>query len=105
MFRVLRGGGRFCVSDIVGTGELPLPVQDAAGLYVGCVAGAMPEADYLALLGEVGFERVHVAEAKPVALPTTPSAPHMGAAELAAFRASGIVLKSVTVLGSKPAAN
>ena len=48
MFRVLRPGGRFCVSDIVATGELPPPVQDAAGLYVGCVAGAMPEEDYLA---------------------------------------------------------
>jgi arsenite methyltransferase len=103
MFRVLRPGGRFCVSDIVATGALPAPAQDAAGLYVCCVAGAMPEADYLALLGEVGFERVHVAEAKPVALPDDALAPHMDAAELAAFRASGIVLRSVIVLGSKPA--
>jgi ubiquinone/menaquinone biosynthesis C-methylase UbiE len=105
MFRVLRPGGRFCVSDIVATGQLPGPVQDAAGLYVGCVAGAMPEADYLALLAEVGFERVHVAEAKSVAIPDDALAPHMDTAELAAVRASGIVLKSVTVLGSKPAAN
>ena len=105
MFRVLRPGGRFCVSDIVATGALPGPVQDAAGLYVGCVAGAMPEADYLALLSGVGFERVHVAEAKSVAIPDDALAPHMDAAELAAFRGSGIVLKSLTVLGFKPAAN
>jgi arsenite methyltransferase len=105
MFRVLRPGGRFCVSDIVATGELAPPVQDAAGLYVGCVAGAMPEADYLYLLGEVGFERVHVAEAKPVALPDDALSPHMDAAELAAFRASGVVIKSVTVIGFKPMAN
>jgi arsenite methyltransferase len=105
VFRVLRTGGRFCVSDIVATGELPVPVQDAAGLYVGCVAGAMPEADYLALLGEVGFERVHVAEAKPDALPDDALTPHMKLEEIAAFRASGILLKSVTVLGSKPTAN
>jgi arsenite methyltransferase len=103
MFRVLRLGGRFCVSDIVATGELPPSVQDAAGLYVGCVAGAMPEADYLALLTEIGFERVHVVEAKSVALPDDALAPHVDAAELTAFSASGIVLKSVTVLGSKPA--
>jgi SAM-dependent methyltransferase len=103
MFRVLRPGGRFCVSDIVATGQLPLPVQAAAGLYVGCVAGAVPEAQYLALLGGVGFERVCVAEAKPVAIPVDALAPHINATELAAFRASGIVLKSVTVLGSKPA--
>ena len=103
MFRVLRPGGRFCVSDIVATGELPGRVQDAAGLYVGCVAGAMPEADYLALLRAVGFERVHVAEAKSVAIPDDALAPHMDAAELAAFRASGVALKSVTVLGTRPA--
>ena len=105
MFRVLRPGGRFCVSDIVATGELPQPVQDAAGLYVGCVAGAVPEAHYLALLGEVGFERVHIAEAKPIALPDDALAPHMDAEEIAAFRKSGIALKSVTVLGSKPTAS
>jgi arsenite methyltransferase len=105
MFRVLRPGGRFCVSDIVATGELPPPVRDAAGLYVGCVAGAVPESKYLALLGNVGFEHVRVAEAKPIALPDDALAPHMDSAEIAAFRASGIVLKSVTVLGSKPTAN
>jgi ubiquinone/menaquinone biosynthesis C-methylase UbiE len=105
MFRVLRPGGRFCVSDIVATGELPPPVQDAAGLYVGCVAGAMPEADYLALLSEVGFERMHIAEAKSVGIPDDALAQHMEADEVAAFRASGVVLKSVTVLGSKPTAS
>jgi hypothetical protein len=69
------------------------------------VAGAVPEADYLALLGEVGFERVHVAEAKSVAIPDDALAPHMEADQIAAFRASGIVLKSITVVGSKPTAN
>jgi arsenite methyltransferase len=43
MFRVLRPGGRFCVSDIVATGRLPEGVREAAELHVGCVAGALPE--------------------------------------------------------------
>jgi arsenite methyltransferase len=105
MFRVLRPGGRFCVSDIVATGELPPPVQDAAGLYVGCVAGAMPEADYLALLSAAGFADVHVAEAKPTSIPDEALAPHMTQEEIAAFRKSRIALKSVTVRGSKPTAS
>ena len=100
--RVLRPGGRFCVSDIVATGELPAGVRAAAGLYVGCVAGAIPEADYLALLGEVGFEDVRIVEPKPIELPDEALAPHMGSVEIAAFRASGVALKSVTVLGTKP---
>ena len=67
MFRVLRPGGRFCVSDIVATGELPAPVREVAALYVGCVAGAMAEDRYLALLETTGFDDVRVAEAKPIA--------------------------------------
>ena len=69
MARVLRPGGRFCVSDIVATGELPEGVRAAAGLYVGCVAGAIPETDYLALLAKAGFEGVRIVEPKPIELP------------------------------------
>ena len=102
MARVLRPGGRFCVSDIVATGELPEGVRAAAGLYVGCIAGAMPEADYLGLIAASGFAAVRVAEAKPIGLPDEALMPHMDTEALAAFRASGVTLKSVTVLGTKP---
>jgi SAM-dependent methyltransferase len=104
MFRVLRPGGRFCVSDIVATGELPAPVRQVAALYVGCVAGAMAETDYLALLETTGFEDVRVAEAKPVELSDDALAGYMSGADIGAFRASGVALKSVTVLGTKPSA-
>jgi ubiquinone/menaquinone biosynthesis C-methylase UbiE len=103
VLRVLRPGGRFCVSDIVATGELPAPVREVAALYVGCVAGAMAETDYLALLETTGFEDVRVAETKPIALSDDALAGTMSAADIAAFRASGIALKSVTVLGARPA--
>jgi ubiquinone/menaquinone biosynthesis C-methylase UbiE len=102
MFRVLRPGGRFCVSDIVATGELPAPVREAAVLYVGCVAGALPETEYLRLIGEAGFSTVRIVEARSIALPDEALAAHMSAEELAAFRASGTALRSVTVLARKP---
>jgi arsenite methyltransferase len=102
MIRVLRPGGRFCVSDIVATGELPAPVREVAALYVGCVAGAMAENAYLALLETTGFEDVRVAEARPIPLSDEALAGYMSTADIATFRASGIALKSVTVLGSKP---
>ena len=101
MFRVLRSGGRFCVSDIVATGELPEPVREAAGLHVGCIAGALPERDYLALIAGAGFTGVRIAEAKPIDLPDAVLAPHMDADAIAEFRTSGTILKSVTVLGVK----
>ena len=103
-FRVLRPGGHFCVSDIIATGPLPEGIRRAAGLYVGCVAGAMPEADYLAVIGEAGFGDVRIVERKPIALPDEALREHLSESELAAFRASGVGLLSVTVLGTKPKA-
>jgi arsenite methyltransferase len=102
VFRVLRPGGRFCVSDIVATGELPAPVREVAALYVGCVAGAMAETGYLALLQTTGFEDVRVGEARSIPLSDEALAGYMSPADIAAFRTSGIALKSVTVLGTKP---
>lgn len=100
--RVLKPGGRLCVSDIVATGPLPEAVREAAGLYVGCVAGAIPSADYLRLLEEAGLEAVRIAEARPIPLPDTALAPHLDAAAIAAFRASGVELRSVTVVARRP---
>jgi len=106
MLRVLRPGGRFCVSDIVATGELPPAIRQAAALYVGCVAGALPETTYLALIGAAGFSDIDIAQARVIELPDAivdqALAPHMSPPEIAAFHASGLVLKSVTVTGRKP---
>jgi arsenite methyltransferase len=55
-FRVLKPGGRFAVSDVVVQGELPADLQRSMELWVGCVAGALKDQDFLALLREVGFE-------------------------------------------------
>jgi SAM-dependent methyltransferase len=103
-FRVLRPGGHFCVSDIVATGTLPEGIRRAAALYVGCVAGAMPEADYLGVIGAAGFEDVRIAERKPIVLPNETLREHLSESELAAFRESGVGLLSVTVVGAKPRA-
>ena len=49
--------------------ELPEESQNAAGLYGGCVAGALPCRHYLSLIGETGFKDVEVVETKPIPLP------------------------------------
>ena len=54
-FRVLKPGGRFAVSDVVVDGELPAAIRKDMELYVGCVAGALERADYLAKLANAGF--------------------------------------------------
>jgi arsenite methyltransferase len=55
-FRVLRPGGRFAVSDVVVRGEVPPAVRRNMELWIGCVAGALEEQEFLSLLREVGFE-------------------------------------------------
>ena len=54
-FRVLKPGGRFAVSDVVVRGELPADVRRNMELWVGCVAGALEESEFLSLLADVGF--------------------------------------------------
>jgi len=54
-FRVLKPGGRFAVSDVVVRGDVPRDVKSNMELWIGCVAGALEEQEFLQLLREVGF--------------------------------------------------
>jgi SAM-dependent methyltransferase len=54
-FRVLKPGGRFAVSDIVTRGDLPPEARRSLQLWAGCVAGALDEREFLAILEEAGF--------------------------------------------------
>ena len=55
-FRVLKPGGRLAVSDIVVRGETPPEVRRSMELWIGCVAGALEEQEFLSLLRDVGFQ-------------------------------------------------
>ena len=59
-FRVLKPGGRFAVSDIVALGEVPATVRRDVDLWVGCLAGALSDADYTQKLQEAGFQDVSI---------------------------------------------
>jgi len=59
-FRVLRPGGRFAVSDIVVRGEVPAEIRRNVELWVGCMAGALEESEYLGKLRRAGFEVVGI---------------------------------------------
>lgn len=54
-FRVLKPGGRFAISDVIVRGAVPADVRRSMELWVGCVAGALEETEFLALLSETGF--------------------------------------------------
>jgi SAM-dependent methyltransferase len=54
-FRVLKPGGRFAVSDVVVRGEVPPDVRRSMELWVGCIAGALEEGEYVSKLRTAGF--------------------------------------------------
>jgi arsenite methyltransferase len=57
-FRVLKPGGRLAVSDVVVTGEIPTEVRKNVELWIGCIAGALRDSDYIAKLAGAGFEDI-----------------------------------------------
>src|SRR5450830_1688006 len=59
-FRVLKPGGRFAVSDVVVTGEIPAEIRRNVELWIGCVAGALRDSDYTAKLAAAGFENIAI---------------------------------------------
>ncbi len=59
-FRVLKPGGRFAVSDVVVRGEVPAAIRQSVELWVGCIAGALDEQEYLDKLRAAGFADVSI---------------------------------------------
>jgi SAM-dependent methyltransferase len=59
-FRVLKPGGRLAVSDVVTRGEVPELIRRDMLLWVGCIAGALRDTEYVAKLAKVGFEAISI---------------------------------------------
>jgi len=93
-FRVLKPGGRLCISDIVTQGELPAEVRDSLEQWAGCVAGALDEKEYLQKLHAAGFVDLEVYGLNPLACGEETSC---GGDSLA-----GGKIASVTVKARKP---
>jgi SAM-dependent methyltransferase len=102
IFRILKPGGRFCVSDIVLEGKLPKKLQEVAELYVGCVAGALNRKEYLDIIRETGFTRIEVKSSKRLDLPDEYLLEYVDAAMLSRYRSSGAAVLSITVVGERP---
>jgi arsenite methyltransferase len=59
-FRVLKPGGRFAISDVVVRGAVPDAVRRNMELWIGCVAGALEEQEFLSMLADAGFEHASI---------------------------------------------
>jgi SAM-dependent methyltransferase len=104
IFRVLKPGGHFSISDVVLVGALPEGLRNAAEMYAGCVSGAIQKQVYMELIDANGFENVTIQKEKAIIIPDDILVNYLNPAEIAAFRASQMGIFSVTVFAQKPKA-
>jgi SAM-dependent methyltransferase len=102
MFRILKVGGHFSVSDIVLDRALPPELQHAAEMYAGCVSGAIPRAQYLNLITAAGFTDVSIKLEKPIVLPSAVLLKYLSPTDAQCFQAENPAIVSITVYGLKP---
>jgi arsenite methyltransferase len=101
MYRILKVGGHFSVSDIVLARSLPKEIQEAAEMYAGCVSGAILKSDYLGIIEQTGFKNIAVKIEKPIFLPTEVLEKYLSTEEVNRFTTQGAAVLSITVYGEK----
>ncbi|MDB5221772.1 MAG: arsM [Chitinophagaceae bacterium] len=104
IFRVLKPGGHFSISDIVLEGELPKQIKEAAEMYAGCVAGAIQKQVYLELIEANGFKNITVQKDKAIIIPDDILSNYLSTDQIETFKKSATGIRSITVYAEKPAA-
>jgi arsenite methyltransferase len=103
VFRVLKPGGHFSISDIVLEGALPSKWKEVAELYAGCVSGAIQKNEYLSIIKEAGFKNITLQKDKAIIIPDEILASYLSNEEIAAYKNSQTRITSITVYAEKPA--
>jgi len=101
IFRVLKPGGHFSISDIVLNGDLPEKWREVAELYAGCISGAIEQEDYLRIIEEAGFVNITLQKEKNIVVPTDILATYLNAEEVKEFKGSDTAIKSITVYAER----
>ena len=102
IFRVLKPGGHFSISDVVLSGKLPEQLKNAAEMYAGCVSGAIQKETYLELIKINGFTDMRIQKEKPIIIPDDILQNYLSAEELSAFKSGNTGIFSISVYAMKP---
>ena len=101
IFRVLKVGGHFSISDVVLIGELPEGLRKDAEMYAGCVSGAIQKKTYLELIEINGFSNVTIQKEKPINIPGDILKNYLSEKELNDFKTGTTGIFSITVYADK----
>lgn len=104
IFRILKPGGHFSISDIVLDGDLPDNIKQTAEMYAGCVSGAIKKTDYLNIVKNAGFTELTLQKEKLIKIPDDILQQYLTAEEINAFKESGTGIYSITLYAEKKAA-
>ena len=102
IYRVLKPGGHFSISDVVLVGDLPVQLKNKAEMYAGCVSGAIQRDTYLDMIKTSGFEDITVQKQKVITIPDDILSKYLSPEELANFKTGDMGIFSVTVYAQKP---
>ena len=103
IYRVLKPGGHFSISDIVLEGTLPSKWKEVAELYAGCVSGAIQKQDYLNLIEAAGFKNIILQKDKAINIPDDILNKHLPADEILEYKNGTTKISSITVYAEKQA--
>ena len=103
VFRVLKPGGHFSISDIVLEGELPAKWKEVAELYAGCVSGAIQKKEYLGIIEEAGFTNIALQKDKTIVIPDDILANYLTPAEIVEYKRGSTRITSITIYAEKTA--
>jgi ubiquinone/menaquinone biosynthesis C-methylase UbiE len=101
IYRVLKPGAHFCISDIVLKGDIPKGLKESAEMYAGCVSGALQQDHYLRIIEQTGFKNIEIKSSKEIILPDELLKKYLSEKEIDEFRESKTGIFSITVVGYK----
>ena len=104
IFRVLKPGGHFSISDVVLLGKLPDGLKKDAEMYAGCVAGAIQKEVYMELIQVNGFTNITIQKEKTITIPDDILVNYLSATEIHDFKTGTSGIFSITVYAEKPKA-
>lgn len=101
IYRILKPGAHFCVSDIVIKGKMTPELQKSAEMYAGCVSGAVEEEEYLDLIKNAGFTKIEIKKSKKIELPEEVLKAYLSESGLKDYHENLKGIISITVVGYK----
>lgn len=101
IYRVLKPGAHFCVSDIVIKGELHPELKRSAEMYAGCVAGAVQQEEYIEIIKQTGFINIEIKKTKTIELPDEVLSKYLSPEQMNEFKQKQVGIFSITVVGHK----